>query len=1027
MNGPYPPLYDLLLSLFDNRTEVLRFLALSGFADVEHRLSSRAKAPFPELLSALTDVLMSSGMQEKFLQALLVRSPDRADDVRRVLAGLTDADPGRLPVAGVTPVVSTGDDEVDALLAQLDAELATDLPVDRVDQVLAAPRWAWTAATAVLGRFRPAVLKAAAVTGAAMPPEGSAAQALSGVSSVTHDGWWVLDPLPRRRALERLAKAGELRLALQANADQDDPARDTLDLLVAGTPLQPSLMSTEQLDVVDTVLGWVDPLGLPGVEDTRAAVYAALERRRLIDPLRRLVGQHFRGRVAEWEELRTHAYGYVPGPARMVVSGPGGSGKSSLIGRLLLELEQRSAMAPVPFAYLDFDKTSIDPYHARGLVEEVARQLRLLYANAAEVSRGFAALESVSADIDVEYALGVLDLSEAPAGLDAEGLLRELAFRLTSVVRPTSAVPLVLVLDTLEEVQLKGPGPTQVVLDLLANVLAALPAARVVLAGRGDLEVFTTAGPTTSVVLGDLDPAAADAVLEALGVSSERLRELAVDQFGRNPLTLRLAAEALSHVDDDEPYEDRALVDAGVLAAAARDQIQGMLYGRILGHIKDPSIARIAHPGLVVRRIDVAVVRDVLAAPCKIDPGTAADVFVRLRRQITLFDLEPDGTLRHRADVRRLMLRMIMHDPKRTAEVAEIHQRAVDHYSAIGSIEARAEELYHRLMRGDPPVVLTHRWLPSVEHRLGSALDEPLPPTSRSWLEQRLGLADPRGGALGQAEWEVDAAARATSYLLTGAELPALEILRERPERLPGSPLYALETEALIRAGRLDEASDVIEVGLPSAIGAHAREAELRLSELALELDLARSRTGAALVAARSAVTLADSLGEPARALSALCRLLEHIDRSDDASIDLLDELGRRFRAMPTADLISDPTLTRRVLHVAGHALSDVIVKAALDFDAPNTPAVFRDDAFALEQLLDQASAGGQPQLGELAESIGLPTSGWSNFELARGLTAHGQLGHGVAVGMDLAEDEAAARELVVGRLLYPVEGPREA
>jgi hypothetical protein len=107
------------------------------------------------------------------------------------------------------------------------------------------------------------------------------------------------------------------------------------------------------------------------------------------------------------------------------------------------------------------------------------------------------------------------------------------------------------------------------------------------------------------------------------------------------------------------------------------------LYQRLLHHITDPEVRKLAHPGLVLRRITPGIIRDVLAEPCGLeveDAVAAQRLFERLRNQVSLVAPAEPGILRHRPDVRRMMLPLILEDKPEQAR--RIQERAVTFMSS---------------------------------------------------------------------------------------------------------------------------------------------------------------------------------------------------------------------------------------------------------------------------------------------------------------------------------------------------------
>jgi hypothetical protein len=1019
-------LNELFLALFSSDAELRRFLALYGFA------SPRASQTRESLRSAAyrtARLLLEDGqVNEALFSALAERAPERRPDIRDVARfyGVGAEESRSVPRDTALP------DDVAPELAEFAQQLKTDLDAlevvpDDAARAIDPGHWPWTAAAAVLGSFQPTALRPLPGSN----PPASALVALADCIFVSSDGSWVLRQEFRVPCLQRLWSHNELSAALEANSGVPDLHRDLIRQLDYGFAPPLAELDTRSLEALGVVVDWLEPVLGPDLPVTSAAVAAAAERRQLLDPLRALAGRHFRGRASELAAIRDHIRLVTPEQV-LCLQGPGGIGKSSLMGKVLLDLDDQVSQGPSPvsFAYIDFDRTRHDPHDPIGLLEQMARQLRLQYATAAEADQ-FAAVESVSAGTDLDYAANILQISWYP---DLSGMVNVLADRLRLVRDRYSpgGVSLVLALDTFEEVQVKGPGATHNVLDLVDRLQHALPDMRVIVSGRGIIREFERDASARFIWLEDLDREAADALLEDLGVTDAGLRVQIAEQFGRNPLTLHLAARALAGANTGEEALDTFIAQADALAKVSVELVQGILYRRILGHIADPDVVKVAYPGLAVRRVTVGVLREVLAEPCGFDPDRAEAIFERLQKDVAMFDLEDPDTLRHRPDVRRLMLRIMREDPKQAPVVNQIHQLAAAYYASRGGDEAGAEELYHRLTGGEDPRLLSRLWHPKLNPLLASALEEPLPSRARSWLSRRLGLGpglDDERDEWDQEDWEGDAASRAASWLASGRPAQCLEVLSERSERLDGSRLYVLGVAAYTALGRLDQAAESLDRGLRSAVSVGDYVAQLELLEAAITLR-ARQGDGPGVVeAVRSAVALTDVTGEPARALQALTSAVVLLrDRGLDDEVAALNaEISRRFGDFSGSDMREQPELVRRVLHTAGTTDSSVLVHAAVEVadERWDRDTVFVEDSFVLQRLLTQTSSSAKPALAELASEVGLPEEGWSMADLTSRAVRFGRTGQVIALGLDYASNDSAARELVVDNLVRPWPGER--
>jgi hypothetical protein len=451
-----------------------------------------------------------------------------------------------------------------------------------------------------------------------------------------------------------------------------------------------------------------------------------------------------------------------------------------------------------------------------------------------------------------------------------------------------------------------------------------------------------------------------------------------------------------------------------------------MLYTRILGHIRDPEVASVAHPGLAVRRVTVPVIREVLAGPCRLDPARAEAVFEKLRAELSLFDEVSPGVLAHRQDVRRLMLRTMTHDPARREVVARIHAGAAEFYGRQPGVEARTEQLYHLLMGDRDPSVLGRLWDESVRGGLEPALDEPLPERARRWLERRLSRVPEwvDRSEWEQDDWEADAATRARSWLASHDPLRARAVLAERPGRLPGSVLRALDVAVCLAVGDLGSAAASLDRGLRDGFAEAPAVIQLELLERAVEVRARQGEARLLLESATSCASLSDLLGEPARGTRALSAALAalHAMGATAEGRRAQELLTARFEALTRTQMRDDPGLVREVLHTVGAVDGRVLVHAAAEMgdETSEVDGVFAADPFALRRILEATSGDAGPALEELAFEVGLPRRGWSTDDLASRLVRTGRTGKAVTVGLRYAGDPTSMRAAVVDSLVLP-------
>lgn len=715
----------------------------------------------------------------------------------------------------------------------------------------------------------------------------------------------------RREALARFQGREGLKKALLETQGRPshDPLQQALDRIIQGDPID-SLASTQPgLYALHTASTWLDGLidGLP--EPTVIAHW--LRREELLQPHRLLTDGVFVGREDELDDLRSYVqelrasrrWKQVLGSAwnvarrvldqpPLVIFGPGGVGKSTLVAQFILEHAEKGDLV---FVDLDFGRPNLDPRRPTALLAEAARQI------ATQVPSRLAEGDALAADLELAATTATHGSEESQyiVGLD-EAVDRFCRFA-------ASALPVgrntPFVLDTFEEVEALGQTRVDSIWDLLRRLQIWLPQLRPVICSRVPPPASWA---LLNLPLYELEPEPAARYLDARlrnrhdhALPPEVIARTA-RRVTRTPLALNLAAELL--VQAVEAGEDPASVVAQIKGKAD----EAFLYGRILKQIKDTEVQRLATPGLVVRRLDGGVVLEVLAGPCDLavkDRAAAEALLDRLARQGALVERLPDGSLWHRADVRRLMLPAI-EESEGLAVVRQIDRGAADYYGHQEGIVARTERAYHLLRRGEIAAaepLLTDEVAP----RLRGALDE-LAPDARLALGLRLGITPgpEELRAADQVRWERGALAAAQDLLASGDYERVLALLKTGRERRTGGPLDRIEAEALIGTGDWAGALRVAQSGVAAAQRAGERASALELSLIMARIGFATADlelAAKALGNAEALMTAADPAETRLRVWTASMRLARL--RSEPHKVE---EIARR-----ALELLAPPVLAR--------------------------------------------------------------------------------------------------------------------
>ena len=554
---------------------------------------------------------------------------------------------------------------------------------------------------------------------------------------------WRLNPDSRRETLASLGAERRLaEVASVALVHATDVFGQQLAGAVLGQTVQADTLSVEALDELHTALQFVAPVAASS--HSPDDIEALLTRRQSEASLDVVLPKKLIGRTSELKKLRMFVKSPITqaeDPAAIFrVTGIGGSGKSALLAALAREL-RGSDWSGVPVIWLDFDRASLATADTNSLFQELTRQLALYRPGFRQQLSEFRRETRRGTPVE-SYGYE----ANASANTVTWSLWRQMMGGVLPITEP-----IVLILDTFEEVLVHGKEEADRVIRWLSALAqeGGLAQLRTIISGRaledGSGSRVLQESSTGHIVLGDLPRGAAGRLLSSylrradLDPAGFPVRAL-IDRLGGNPLLLKILA--------------RYLLEAGITGAT--DLLQGagqtrfnsefaqtFLYTRILKRIRtdDPDIERLAHPGLVLRRVTASIIERVLAQPCglgHVNSARAQDLFEKLGRQVWLVERTSDrGVVRHRRDLRRTMLRAITAADQASAQ--RIHRRAAAYYRLkldpfLSEREQYFESLYHRMFQTAQAKPLPRNLVRPFLRHLGEDLAD-LPVSCRARLK----------------------------------------------------------------------------------------------------------------------------------------------------------------------------------------------------------------------------------------------------------------------------------------------------
>ncbi len=690
------------------------------------------------------------------------------------------------------------------------------------------------------------------------------------------DRWlWTLTPLARREGLGTLpgGKAERRRFLDDNVADDDDvfgqmlqaalrSRRDARNALQgqAGSAMEAErqvafLQAMQALLEAGIMLPvWVNDGSLRAARRTVALTTRRQAARALLPDAfrgrgkeRRFLGEYAATGLAAIEAARARPFeglkfSEVRGPANgfpaLGLGGIGGSGKSALLAVVRKSLARRRDLTLVAF---DFDQPQLRVGDIGAMSLDFSRQLGLIEP----------ALEAaLAADRDLFRQRTTRAGTSGGQVEKSSTALIEFCTTLAGLLRQTGRLskPLVLVMDTFEELLVVSLARIELLSDWLALLrLVGFTDIRLILSGRA-VEAIGRAPPTEIdfaawIELGDLGPQAGRAklhdVFRRYDIPHADLVPRAVATFGSNPLVL----EILARFCRDKSWQDVVdLIEQGEREAASGLQgefAQRFLYSRILERIADTQVRELASPGLVLRRVTVALVRNVLVGRCSLAPCLSEDearvILQKLAAQVWLVDPVGEDEVVHRRDLRRLMLpQLLLND-----QSVDIARAAADWFGTESEEPAAwLEALYYRALAGDDLAEIERAPLRALSDHLGGDVDDlPLPVRAR--------VREAAGRRLNEAEVEALPAddrarilkRRRRTLVAEGLESVALETAANEdsaggataetpptadpPRPLPPSPSHALEpaaVEAEFNTCRFGQVAELLNTAFRGAV-----------------------------------------------------------------------------------------------------------------------------------------------------------------------------------------------------------------
>jgi len=642
----------------------------------------------------------------------------------------------------------------------------------------------------------------------------------------TKTGKYCIRDFERNEILKRMgaARIREL-LSWAPSPDGGNVTQKIFSAYSEGRAPDLKLSTLDELVAIHSVSKWLQGTGIQVPAEVDVLFYVKQES--ILRVCKKLT-RNFKGRQSELNKLsdyvdwlpKTSLSGSAAGFFRniirwyekppMLIMGIGGIGKSTLVSKFILDHLESPQRGRLPFIYLDFDKPGLSIANTIDLAREGLRQLAIQFPS----NEGI--FNEIGNDLQTYYGSGgqANPVKQSHSrGSDRAVLYQRYQQRYSAQLLELRS-PILVVFDSFEEVQYRAsPSDIFSLFNFVQEISELLPRLRVVFAGRSEIPRFNIEFEVLKLEL--FDQPSAVGFLASMGVSDETLARNIYEQFGGNPLTLQLASEVIKKENIGSGGKiDNIATRTKLFSRLDETLVQEQLVRRNLEHAHNEKVATIAIPGILVRKINVGVIREVLAGPCGLPAMTdpeAATLMTDLQKETFLIS-ESGSDIFFRQDLRSSLYGLIMKNPKYKGR--EIQDAAIRYYQDSSAPEDKAEYIYHRLMRGDDPSVIENIYDEKVRPFIENSLSE-LPDNGYLYLARKMGVTATaaRINRSNLRQWEEYRRSEIIDAFEKGDEA-ALRRVREdvaaRSERSFNSPLHYQEAKVFLRLGEFDAAEKII-------------------------------------------------------------------------------------------------------------------------------------------------------------------------------------------------------------------------